>query len=339
MPVSDPVAVVAPEEPIAAARSKQNAAGVVALLAATVTAGTLSPLQAAVNGALAGAAGDGNAAAVVSFGTGLLIMIAVLGAHPQLRSRALRLPGLIRCGNLGRWNYLAGLCGAAVVLSQGIAVGSLGVAVFQISMICAWIISGVVCDRIGVAATPAQPASGLRMLGAGLALAATAVAVSPNVQVPHAIFLAALPFGAGLLAGWQPAGNAEVAKETGSVIVAIALNFLVGFTVLAAGLLIRLTSGAAHFALPPVWWMYTGGALGVLYISLATLLVRGLGVLLLGLGTIAGQLIGSLLFNGVIPGTATTLHVVTVVGTVLALVAAAIAAIPAPTTADNGAAR
>jgi bacterial/archaeal transporter family-2 protein len=334
--VSDPGAVVAPEEPIATAPSKRNVVGVAALLVVAIVAAMLSPLQSAVNGALAGAAGDGNAAAVVSFGTGLLIMIAVVGAHPRSRSRALRLPALVRRGNLGPWNYLAGLCGAAVVLSQGIAVGSLGVAVFQISMICGLIISGVVCDRMGVAATLAQPVSGVRMLGAGLALAATAMAVSPNFHIPHAMFLAALPFGAGLLAGWQPAGNAEVAKEAGSVIVAITLNFLVGFTVLAAGLLIRLASGTAHVALPPVWWMYTGGALGVLYISLATLLVRGLGVLLLGLGTIAGQLIGSLLFNGVIPGTATTLHVVTVVGTVFALVSAAIAAIPTPTTADNG---
>jgi bacterial/archaeal transporter family-2 protein len=337
MPVSDAViAAMAPTDSIAAARSKRNAPGVVALLAATVTAGTLHPLQSAINGALAGTVGDGNAAAVVSFGTGLLIMIAVVGGHPRLRSQALRIPGLIRCGNLGPWNYLGGLCGAAVVLSQGIVVGSLGVAVFQISLICGLIISGTVCDRIGVAAAPAQPVSGVRVLGAGLALAATVVAVSPNFHVPHAIFLSALPFGAGLLAGWQPAANAAVARETGSVIVATALNFLVGFTVLSAGLLIRLASGAARFALPSEWWMYTGGVLGVLYIGVAALLVRRLGVLLLGLGTIAGQLIGSLLFNGVIPATATRFHVVTVVGTVLALVAAAIAAIPARTTADNG---
>jgi transporter family-2 protein len=230
------------------------------------------------------------------------------------------------------------LCGAAVVLSQGIAVGSLGVAVFQISMICGLIISGVVCDRIGIAATQAQPLSGVRLLGAGLAPVATALAVSPNFHVPHAIFLAALPFGAGLLAGWQPAGNAEVGKESGSLIVAIALNFLVGFAALSVVLLIRVASGTAHFALPPVWWMYTGGVLGVLYIGTATFLVRGLGLLLLGLATTAGQLIGSLLFNGVIPGTVTKLHVVTVVGTFLALVAAAIAAISTRTTADSASA-
>jgi transporter family-2 protein len=301
--------------------------------------GTLSPLQSAVNGSLGGTVGDGNAAAVVSFGSGLLIMIAVVSAHPRLRSRALRLPGLIRRGNLGPWNYLAGLCGAAVVLSEGISVGSLGVAVFQISLISGLIISGIICDRIGVATTLPQPLSGVRVLGAGLAVLATAVAISPNFHVPQAIFLAALPFGAGLLAGWQPAGNAAVAKETGSVVVAIAFNFLVGFTVLSAGLLIRLASGAARFALPPVWWMYTGGALGLVSIGLMAVLVRGLGLLLLGLGSIAGQLAGSLLFNGVIPGTATTLHVVTVVGTILALVAAAIAAIPARTTDDSASVR
>jgi bacterial/archaeal transporter family-2 protein len=333
--VSD--AVVAPADSAIAARRMRNVSGVVVLMVATVIVGTLSPLQSGVNGALGSAVGDGNAAAVVSFGTGLLIMIVVVGANPRLRLRALRLPGLIRRGNLGLWNYLAGLCGAAVVLSEGISVGSLGVAVFQISLICGLIISGVVCDRIGVAAAVPQPLSGVRVLGAGLAVLATAVAVSPNFHVPHAIFLAALPFGAGLLAGWQPAGNAAVARESGSLIVAIAFNFLVGFTVLSAGLLIRLALGAARFALPPVWWMYTGGALGLLSIGLTALLVRGLGLLLLGLGSIAGQLAGSLLFNGVIPGTATTLHVVTVFGTFLALMAAVIAVIPARTTAASGA--
>jgi bacterial/archaeal transporter family-2 protein len=307
----------------------------VALMVATVLVGTLSPLQSAVNGALGATVGDGNAAAVVSFGSGLLIMIAVVSAHPRLRSCALRLPGLIRHGNLGWWNYLAGLCGAAVVLSEGISVGSLGVAVFQISLICGLIISGVVCDQMGVATTLPQPLSAVRILGAGLAVLATTVAAAPNFHVPHAIFLAALPFGAGLLAGWQPAGNAAVAKETGSVVVAIAFNFLVGFIVLSAGLLIRLASGATHFTLPPVGWMYTGGALGLVSIGLMAMLVRGLGLLLLGLSSIAGQLVGSLLFNGVVPGTATALHAETVVGTVLAMVAAGIAAIPARATADN----
>ncbi|MFF7941836.1 DMT family transporter [Nocardia gamkensis] len=310
------------------------------LLVATVAAGTLSPLQSAVNGALGGTVGDGNAAAVVSFGTGLLIMTAVVGARRRWRAQARQLPQLMRSGALGWWNYLAGLCGAAVVLSEGVSVGSLGVAVFQISLICGLIISGVICDRIGVTTAVPQPLSGVRILGAGLAVVATAAAIWPNLHVPHAIFLAALPFGAGLLAGWQPAGNAAVARHSGSLIVAIAFNFLAGFVVLSAGLLIRLAVGTGHFSLPSVWWMYTGGGLGLLSIALMALLVRGLGLLLLGLASIAGQLLGSLLFNGVVPGTNAPIHVVTVVGTVLALTAAGIAAIPARTIGHRaGAAR
>ncbi|MEU4345242.1 DMT family transporter [Nocardia sp. NPDC023852] len=329
--------VVVPANPSAVV---WNASRVAVLLVATVAAGTLSPLQSAVNGALGSTVGDGNAAAVVSFGTGLLIMTAVVSVHRRWRAQALRLPQLMRSGTLGWWNYLAGLCGAAVVLSEGVSVGSLGVAVFQISLICGLIISGVVCDRIGVTTAVPQLLSGVRILGAGLAVVATAVAISPNFHVPHAIFLVALPFGAGLLAGWQPAGNAAVAQHSGSLIVAIAFNFLVGFVVLSAGLLIRLGVGTAHFSLPAVWWMYTGGALGLLSIGLMALLVRGLGLLLLGLASIAGQLLGSLLFNGAVPGTYAPLHVVTVVGTVLALAAAGIAAIPARTNGHRaGAAR
>ncbi|MEU5846046.1 DMT family transporter [Saccharopolyspora shandongensis] len=331
-----------PAPPVAPpATSGRAARGVTttALVIATVLAGMLSPLQSAVNGALGETVGDGNSAAVISFGSGLVLMLVIVFARPGTRRQALGIPRLIRSGRIGWWNYLAGLCGGAVVLSEGISVGVLGVAVFQITLIAGLIISGVICDRIGVTATVKQPISVARGLGAALAVAATAVTISPNFHVPHAIALAVLPFAAGLLAGWQPAGNAAVARESGSMLVSITFNFLVGFVVLLAGLLIRLAIGTAHFSLPPTWWMYTGGVLGLLSIGFMALLVRGLGLLLLGLGSVAGQLVGSLLLDLVVPAVGHPIHLVTVIGTVLALVAAGIGMIPSRQAGEPGAAR
>ena len=105
------------------------------------------------------------------------------------------------------------------------------------------------------------------MLGAILAVAATVLVVLPNWQAPSVIGLAVLPFLAGLLAGWQPAGNSAVARETGSMLVSITWNFIVGFTVLALALLIRVLIGATSFHLPHTWWMYLGGPLGLLSIA------------------------------------------------------------------------
>ncbi|WP_327657778.1 DMT family transporter [Streptomyces sp. NBC_00483] len=313
-----------------AGRTGRNTATAL-LVVATILAGMLSPLQSTVNGALGDTIDDGNAAAVISFGSGLLLMAIIVFARPTTRRQALGLPRQIRTGNLPWWNCLAGLCGGAVVLSEGVSVGALGVAVFQIALVSGMIVSGVICDRVGVTSEVKQPLSPTRLLGAVLAIAATVLAILPSFHVPGTIAFALLPFAAGLLAGWQPAGNSAVARSTGSVLVSIGFNFLVGFTVLLVGLLVRMAAGSVEFALPSTWWMYTGGILGLLSIAFMALLVRGLGLLLLGLSSVAGQLLGSLVLDTINPSLGHTVHVVTVVGTVLGIVAAGIAMIPSRT--------
>ncbi|WP_409496876.1 DMT family transporter [Amycolatopsis sp. cmx-11-12] len=306
------------------------------LVVATVLAGTLSPLQSLVNGELGTTIDDGNSAAVISFGSGLVIVVLLVSARPVTRRQARDLPRLIRSGGLGWWNYLAGLCGAAVVLSEGVTVGVLGVAVFQITLISGLVISGVICDRVGIGGVAKQPISFARLAGAVLAVGATVLVVAPGMHVAGGVALAVLPFAAGLLAGWQPAGNAAVAQATGSMLVSVGFNFLVGFVVLLAGLAVRLSLGIGHFALPATWWLYTGGALGLLSIGFMALLVRGLGLLLLGLASVAGQLVGSLALDAISPSLGEPVHLVTVIGTVIALVAAGTAMLPSRTSEPEG---
>lgn len=328
MPPVTPSVPDSAEAPQASPQRRLRGTTTVALVIATVLAGTLSPLQSTVNGALGKDIGDGNSAAVVSFGTGLVLMAVLVFVRPATRRQALSVPRLMRRGELGWWNWLAGLCGAVVVLSEGVAVGSLGVAVFQIALVSGQVVSGMICDRVGVTSEVKQPLSATRLLGTVLAIAATALAISPSFHVPGAVALAILPFAAGLLAGWQPAGNAAVARGTGSMLVSIGFNFLIGFVVLLAGFLARMAAGSAHFSLPHTWWMYTGGVLGLLSIAFMALLVRGLGLLLLGLSSVAGQLLGSLILDTISPSLGQEVHVVTVLGTILALAAAGIGMIP-----------
>ncbi len=106
--------------------------------------------------------------------------------------------------------------------------------------------------------------------------------MSPQWHSTSFILLAILPFLAGLLAGWQPAGNAKVAEATGSMLVSITWNFIVGFCVLGTALAIRVALGHVTVQLPDVWWMYLGGPLGLMSIGLMAILVRGLGLLMLG---------------------------------------------------------
>src|SRR5262249_1968153 len=54
--------------------------------------------------------------------------------------------------------------------------------------------------------------------------------------------------------------------------------------------------------LPRQPWLYTGGVLGVVFIAIAATIVRFTGVLLLGLGVVAGQVLGALILDLWSPG-------------------------------------
>ncbi|GEO70168.1 membrane protein [Levilactobacillus acidifarinae] len=298
------------------------------LLIATILAGMLSPMQSAVNGQVGKQLGDGNASAVVSFGSGLVVMAIIILARRSTRKQFASIPHKISKRSIPWWNWLAGCCGAMVVFSEGASASVLGVATFQTTLISGMVISGLVCDRLGIGVAVKQPFNLPRILGAILAIAATVLVVLPSWQAPKVIALAILPFLAGLLAGWQPAGNSAVAQETGSMLVSITWNFIVGFSILGLALLVRVLMGQVTFSLPGTWWMYLGGPLGLLSIALMALLVRGLGLLLLGLASTAGQLIGSVLIDWLIPALGNQVYMVTILGAVVALIGAGIAMIP-----------
>lgn len=307
---------------------KTNTLTIPLLMLATIGAGMLSPMQSAVNGKLGEYVQDGNLCAVISFASGLIIMFAIILSNRTYRKQMAAIPSLIKIKKVPLWNWLAGLCGAMVVFSEGASASQLGIATFQTSLICAMLLSGLLCDRFGIGVPEKKPFTLLRISGAILALIATLLVVSPQWNTPHMLLLAILPFLAGLLAGWQPAGNATIAETTGSVIVSITWNFIVGFSALTIMLFIRIALGKASFVLPDVWWMYLGGPLGLISIGLMAILVRGLGLLLLGVTSTAGQLVGSVLIDQLIPALGNTVYTVTIIGTVVALLGAVITSIP-----------
>lgn len=294
----------------------------------TIVAGMLGPMQSAVNGQLGSFLGDGHLAAVISFGTGLVLMLLIVLPRKKTRDALLAIPGKMRRGVVPWPNFFAGLCGAVIVLSEGVSVGSLGVATFQTSLISGMVISGIVCDRLGIGVEFKQSLNLFRIIGALLAIGATVLVVSPHFEAPTVIVLAILPFAGGLLAGWQPAGNSTIAKISDSMLVSITWNFIVGFVALGAVFLIRVAAGNATFTLPNQWWMYLGGPLGLLSIALMALLVRHLGLLLLALASTAGQLVGSILIDGLVPALGQQVYTVTIIGAGVALIASGIAMIP-----------
>lgn len=80
------------------------------LMTATILAGMLSPMQSAVNGKLGEFLQDGNASAVISFGSGLILMFIVILSRSNTRKQFLSIPILIK---IEQYHYGIGLLGCA----------------------------------------------------------------------------------------------------------------------------------------------------------------------------------------------------------------------------------
>jgi transporter family-2 protein len=124
--------------------------------------------------------------------------------------------------------------------------------------------------------------------------------------------------------------NGTATVHYGSPIAATLVNFIAGAALLWVAWLVKLAVAGAGNPLPSQWWYYLGGPLGCIFIGVGALLVRSLGVLVTGLGMIAGQLLGSLGLDLIFPVPGTVVALPTVLGTLLTLGAIILATLPWP---------
>lgn len=286
-------------------------------------------LQSRLNGGLGLELGSASAAALWSFASGGVLIFIVLAVMRSGRAGVVSLVRALRSGDLPWWGLTGGVVGALFVFSQGLAAGLIGVALFTVAYVAGQSIGSVVIDRIGAAGMPARHITWPRILGAALALAAVVLASWGRIGVPGApVWAYALPFAAGALVGWQQAVNGLVRHAVGSGLVATGVNFLVGTVLLAiAGIVSFVTVGVPTGAVQtPV--LLLGGVVGMGFILGMTVVVRRLGVLVLGLGTIAGQLAAAVGLDAVFPAAGHPLQLTTVLACGVALIAVVIAAAP-----------
>jgi len=313
-----------------------------------VAAGLAIPLQGRINGALGARLGDGIAAAVVSFTTGLVLMILVSLVLPRGRAGLAAIVPAVRERKFPPYYVLAGGIGALFVFAQSFTVGLLGVALFTVSTVTGQTVSGLLVDRLGLGPGGKKAVTGIRILGCVLTIAAVAWAVSPRFggapgtgapgtgapgaggDAAQLILPLLLPVLAGFLMSFQQAMNGTATMHYGTPIAATLVNFVAGTCVLWVAWLIKVAVAGTGNPLPGEWWYYLGGPMGCVFIGLGALLVRSLGVLVTGLGMIAGQLLGSLGLDLLVPAPGSIVAVPTVLGTLLTLVAIVIATLPWP---------
>lgn len=290
--------------------------------------GAFLAVQGRLNGELGHVFGDGFLAALVSFGGGLALLLLGVPTTPAGRAGFGRLWSSLREGRIRWWQCVGGACGAFFVATQGLTVAALGVAVFTVAAVGAQAVSSLLVDRAGVGPAGRVPLTGPRVAGAALAVVAVAVAVADEFGDPSALWLALLPALAGLGLGWQQAVNGLVREAARSTRVTTLVNFGTGTAVLLVVCAVDVAMRGLPTAAPTEPWFYAGGALGVCTIGSAVLAVRRLGVLLVGLCQVAGQLVGALAVDLFAPAAGGQVSVFALVGTALTLIAVVVAALP-----------
>lgn len=297
----------------------------------------LVAIQSRINGELGHKLGDGVPAALISFGTGLIVLLVGCAVIPPIRRSVGRVWRTIRTpsadgGLLRWWQCIGGIAGAFLVATQSITVSVIGVAVFTVAVVAGQAVSSLVVDRLGFGPAGPQPYTPLRVIGAVVALVAVVLAVSDRLSHPSGLLLAILPALGGVGTAVQQAINGRVAQtaaiDASGAVAAGVINFLVGFTALLLVFVVDLIVRGAPNSLPSSPWLYFGGICGVIFISSAAAVVRVVGVFVLGLGTIAGQLIASLFIDLFVPASDQAVTFPVVAGTLLALVAVVVAAVP-----------
>jgi bacterial/archaeal transporter family-2 protein len=289
--------------------------------------GVCLAVQGRVNGQLGHDLRDGVFAALISFAVGLVLLIVGTAALPRARRGLARLVRSVRTGRLRWWECLGGTCGGFVVACQGITVATIGVAVFTVAVVAGMVVSSLAVDRAGIGPSGPQPVTPPRVAGAVLAVVAVLVAVSDRLGHPSGLWLAVLPALAGFGLAWQIAVNGLVRREADNVVVPTLVNFTAGIALLVVVAAVDLLLRGFPPAPPGQWWLYVGGPLGIGAIATAVVAVRLVGVLVLALSSVAGQLIAAVGLDLVVPTAAGGLSLQGVLGAAITMVAVGVASV------------
>lgn len=297
-----------------------------------VMVGAMVALQSQINGDLAVRLGDGlragAAAAVISFATGLLLLVLLVALLPGPRAGVGQVVHAARRGRLRMHQLLGGAAGAYLVATQGLTVGTIGVAIFIVAIVAGQTTSGLVVDRLGLGPSGRQAITAGRVFGATLTLAAVGISVSGRLaggtMAAGVLALALLPLVAGAGTAWQQAMNGHVSRISHPLTAALN-NFVVGTVLLVGFLMVALLFPGDLAGPPSAWWLYLGGPIAAVFIAASAALVGVHGVLVFGLCVVAGQVVTSVLIDLVVADTA--LGVATVGGAGLALAGVVVGAL------------
>jgi transporter family-2 protein len=298
---------------------------------ATIVAGVAMAVQGTANGTLGEILGNGIFAATVSFLVGLVFLTVLSLSLPGARRGLAKAYRIVRTGEFPWWMTLGGLAGTLTVIAQAFTVPLIGVAVFTMAYVAGQLLGALGVDSTRLPPGGPKPPTPWRIGGSVIVLIGVGISAVGVLGQGVPLWAPILPFLAGAATTVQQATNGRLRFASGSAIASTFTNFLVGSALLvlvSAGLFAFGTRIESLPALPSQWWVLIGGLLGMLFIGITTQTVAHLGVLLLSLMSLFGNLVGSLVIDLTFHSAHAEVTGSTYVSMVIVLVGVAITTIP-----------
>ena len=277
-------------------------------------------LQSRANGELSHLLGNSTEAALVSFGSGLIVISLIAPFNNSIKQGMRNLREAVNVRAIPRWRLFAGVLGGSFVALQTQVVPLIGVALYSVASIAGQTAMSLVVDRIGLTGGGKKLISKRRVTAALITVFAVFISVLDRISLASfSIVAVALATLAGALVGVQRALNGQINEHSKASFTTSFLNFFMGTTTLVILLFaLLILKGDAIAPLPSgPWWIYTGGTVGVIYIAFTSTIVQHLGVLTFTLFSVGGTLIGSLLIDIFSPTNGNTVSWYLVIGIAL----------------------
>ena len=282
--------------------------------------GLLIALQARANGELSHQLGNGLQAALVSFTSGLIIIVVIALFNPSIKEGVRTLRKAVVAKEIPIWTLFAGMLGGSFVAVQTQIVPLIGVAIYSVAAIAGQSAISLLVDRIGLTGGGKKEITPRRVAAAFVTVFAVFISVADRLD-GRDLSIAAVVLGifAGAIVGVQRALNGQINEHSQQSFTTSLLNFAMGTTFLLIFLFFAMTFGGMKLSPLPAgpWWIYTGGVLGVIYVAFTSTIVQHLGVLTFTLISVGGQLVGSLLIDLVSPTDGVKISVYLVSGIIL----------------------
>jgi transporter family-2 protein len=282
--------------------------------------GLMIALQARANGELSHRLNNGLEAALVSFGSGLIIIAVIAVFNPSIKEGISNLRRAVANKEIAQWKLLAGALGGGFVAIQTQIVPLIGVAIYSVASIAGQTAVSLVVDRIGLTGGGKKLISGRRVAAAVLTVLAVFVSVFDRIDAKNlSLFAVVLGCIAGAVVGVQRALNGQINEHSHQSFTTSLLNFITGTSLLVILILGGVLIGKIELVPLPAgpWWIYTGGTIGIIYIAFTSTIVQHLGVLTFTLFSVGGQLVASLVIDLISPTNGVNVSAYLVTGIVM----------------------